>query len=124
MSRTRCANCGQVHTLTARCIYNGRCGRRSQYGDPVRFEVAKFDSSTPKFISLENTMAHKRFEHLPFMRTKNIVSNLTNNSTDNKWDVIYNLWKNNRASFNQYVEGDVHDTLLLAEELFDVKTNS
>lgn len=92
--------------------------------NPVRFEVAKFDGSTPKFISLENTIAHKRFEHLPFLRTKNIVSTMTNTSTDNKWDVIYNLWKNNRNSFNQYVEGDVHDTLLLAEELFSIKSGS
>lgn len=88
--------------------------------NPVRFEVGRVDQSAPSMLSLEKAIDHKRFQHLPFKRTKNIVSNLINSST-NKWDVIYNLWKINRNSFNQYVEGDVHDTLLLAEELFNVK---
>ena len=88
--------------------------------DPVRFEIARIDNSSPKFMSLEKTIAHKRFEHLPFMKTKNIVSDMTNNSGMNKWDVVHNLWKDNRESFNQYIEGDVHDTLLLAEDLFGI----
>jgi len=90
--------------------------------DPIRFEIAKYDNVSPKFISLENAISHKRFSHISFMRTKNIVSNITNNSTTNKWDTIYNLWKSNRESFNKYIEGDVHDTLLLAEELFNIKS--
>ena len=89
--------------------------------NPVRFEIAKAENSPPRFVSLEYAITHKRFERLPFRRTKNIVSQMTNNSTMNKWDAIRNLWQNNRESFNQYIEGDVHDTLLLAEELFDVK---
>jgi|SRR6185312_2982511 len=87
--------------------------------DPIKSEIAKFDNASPRFISLENAISHKRFSHIPFMRTKNIVSDITNNSTINKWDAIYNLWKNDKNSFNKYIEGDVHDTLLLAEELFN-----
>lgn len=90
--------------------------------NPVRFEVANFDKTTPRFISLEYAINHKRFERLPFMKTKNLVSNSTNNSTMNKWEVIHNLWKDDRASFDRYIEGDVHDTLLLAEELFNIKS--
>jgi len=88
--------------------------------DPVRFEIADFDNATPKIISLENAIAHKRFEHLPFKNTKGIVSNMISSGMD-KWTAVYNLWKNNRSSFEPYIEGDVHDTLLLAEELFNVK---
>lgn len=88
--------------------------------NPVRFEVARFDNSKASFLSLEKAISHKRFEKLPFMKTKNIVSDLTSTGM-NKWDVIHNLWKNNKVDFNQYIEGDVHDTLLLAEELFNVK---
>lgn len=92
--------------------------------NPVRFEIARFDGSTPKFVSLETAIAHKRFQHLPFKKTKNIVSDLVNDSTENKWNVIYRLWKEGRDSFTRYIEGDVHDTLLLAEEIFGVKSDS
>lgn len=89
--------------------------------DPVRFEIARVDKSSPSMISLEKTIAHKRFGHLPFMRTKNVVSDLITGSGMNKWDAIHGLWKDDRKSFNQYIEGDVHDTLLLAEDLFGIK---
>lgn len=88
--------------------------------DPVRFEIANFDKVPPKIISLENAISHKRFSHLPFKNTKSIVSTMTNSGMD-KWTAIRSLWKDSNGSFNQYIEGDVHDTLLLAEELFNVK---
>lgn len=91
--------------------------------NPVRFAIGRYDQKPSSFTSLENAIEHKRFQHLPFKKTKNIVSSLID-SSHNKWDVIYKLWKENRADFDRYIEGDVHDTLLLAEELFDVKTNS
>ncbi|MEX2193006.1 MAG: 3'-5' exonuclease [Nitrosarchaeum sp.] len=90
--------------------------------DPVRFEIARVENSSPKFMPLEKTLSHKRFEHLPFMRTKNVVSDMTNNGM-NKWDAIHNLWRDKRESFNQYIEGDVHDTLLLAEDLFNINSS-
>lgn len=90
--------------------------------DPVRFEIGRFDNAPPKITSLENAISHKRFEFMPFMRTKNIVSGMTTDSGMNKWDAIHHLWKNDRKLFNQYVEGDVHDTLLLAENLLGMRS--
>lgn len=90
--------------------------------NPVRFEIARFDGSTAKFRSLEYAISHKRFQHLPFRKAKNIVSDLSRGSKEKKWEIIYDLWKNDRDSFIEYIEGDVHDTLLLAEELFSVKS--
>lgn len=85
--------------------------------NPVRFDIARFDNTSPKFLSLEYAIAHKRFEHLPFRRVKNIVSDKATDSKT-KWDVIREFWKDDRDSFNKYIEGDVHDTLLLSEEIF------
>jgi DNA polymerase elongation subunit (family B) len=90
--------------------------------DPVRFEIGRFDGTSSKFVKLENVISHKRFNSLPFMKTKNVVSDLMTSSGMNKWEAVYSLWKNNRNSFNQYIEGDVHDTLLLAEDLFGIKS--
>jgi hypothetical protein len=86
--------------------------------DPIRFEVAKFDKSSPKFVQLETAIAHPGFRHLKFRNTKNIVSSRMKAHGLTKWDVIYDLWKNHPKLFKQYVEGDVHDTLLLCEEIF------
>jgi DNA polymerase elongation subunit (family B) len=88
--------------------------------NPVRFEIANFDNVSPKMISLENAISHKRFVRLPFKNTKSIVSSMTSSGMD-KWNAIHSLWENNKESFHRYIEGDVHDTLLLAEELFNVK---
>jgi len=84
--------------------------------NPVRFEIGKYDNTSPKFISLEKAICHKRFNHLPFKNTKNIVSGIEGD----KWKIILNLWRNDRNSFKKYAEGDVHDTLLLAEDIFGI----
>lgn len=87
--------------------------------DPVKFEIAKYDNAPWKRHNLEKAIAHPRFKHLTFRNTKNIVSSrLTANPLLTKWEVIHDLWKNDRKSFEQYIEGDVHDTLLLSEEVF------
>lgn len=87
--------------------------------NPVRFEIGRFDNVSPKFLSLEKAISHKRFEHLPFRSMKEVVSQKLDD-TKTKWDVIYNLWKDDRTSFIKYAEGDVHDTLLLAEDIFKI----
>lgn len=89
--------------------------------DPVRFELARHDKATPKFVKLEHAISHKRFQHLCFMKTKHLVTSRMNQNggeIKSKYEVIYDLWKNDRKSFEQYVKGDVHDTLLIAEDLF------
>lgn len=84
--------------------------------DPVRFEIGRHDNAPPKIISLESALAHPRFKGLPFKNTKNIVSSVKGN----KWETIRNLWKNDRKKFKKYIEGDVHDTLLLVEDIFGI----
>lgn len=51
------------------------------------------------------------------MNTKNIVSDIKGD----KWEVIRTLWKNDRKKFEKYIEGDVHDTLVLVEDVFGTK---
>lgn len=91
--------------------------------DPVRFEIGKFDNVSPKFVRLENAISHARFNKIPFMNTKNVVSDLMTTSGMDKWNAIHSLWENDRSDFNKYIEGDVHDTLLLAENLFGIMRN-
>ena len=38
--------------------------------DPVRFEISKVDNVPPKVVSLEKAVEHRRFQNLPFMRTR------------------------------------------------------
>ncbi|MGB9023819.1 MAG: hypothetical protein WCC94_10350 [Candidatus Bathyarchaeia archaeon] len=79
--------------------------------DPCKFEIGA--------AKLEDAIAHPRFQHLKFKNTKHIVSSrMKANQSRTKWDVIHDLWKNDRKLFEQYIEGDVHDTLLIAEDLF------
>jgi hypothetical protein len=86
--------------------------------DPVRFEVAKFDSAKPRFLGLEQAMKHPRFAHLPFRGKKSIVSDLMTSRGMNKWDAIHYLWQNDRPNFEEYITGDSYDTLLITEDLF------
>ena len=87
--------------------------------DHTRFEIAKHDKTSPKFVQLETAIAHPRFKHLTFKSTKRIVSSrMSADQGHTKLDVIHDLWKNDRQLFEQYIEGDVHDTLLIAEDLF------
>lgn len=63
---------------------------------------------------------------IPLRRNKErIVSSRMNpggREPKSKYFVIYDLWKNDRKSFEKYVKGDVHDTLLVAEDLFRGRT--
>ncbi|MDG7051927.1 MAG: hypothetical protein JRN19_05695 [Nitrososphaerota archaeon] len=85
--------------------------------DPVRFEIAKVDRAPPHFLSLEAAIQHERFHGLPFRNAKHVVSDLMKERQLNKWEAIHYLWMNDRERFREYIEGDVYDTLLLAEEL-------
>jgi hypothetical protein len=51
------------------------------------------------------------------MRRKHLASG---SSTENKGKVIYDLWKANDPNFERYLEGDVHDVLMLAECLYGI----
>lgn len=58
-----------------------------------------------------DVLTYTEFSELPFMKTKNIVSS----SRDKKGKDIIRLWKEDKENLKKYNEGDVHDTLLLAE---------
>ena len=41
-------------------------------------------------------------------------------ATENKGKVIYEMWRTHDPNFERYLEGDVHDVLLLAEALYGI----
>ena len=84
---------------------------------PLRFAIAQHDNATPKYKSLADVVAHARFEKLALMRRKQLAQGT---DTENKGKVIYDLWRNHDPNFERYLEGDVHDVLLLAEEMYGV----
>ncbi|MFA5929852.1 MAG: hypothetical protein WC861_03130 [Candidatus Micrarchaeia archaeon] len=84
---------------------------------PLRYAIAAHDNLTPKYKSLSDVVSHARFEKVALMRRKQLAQGT---DTENKGKVIYDLWRNHDPNFERYLEGDVHDVLLLAEELFGV----
>jgi|GEM_PF-901914 len=88
---------------------------------PLRFALAAHDNLTPKYKSLADVVSHARFEKVALMRRKQLAAGT---DTENKGKVIYGMWKARDPNFERYLEGDVHDVLLLAEELFGVTSRS
>ncbi|MFA6907269.1 MAG: hypothetical protein WC263_00400 [Candidatus Micrarchaeia archaeon] len=85
---------------------------------PLRYAIAAHDNLTPKYKSLSDVVSHARFEKVALMRRKQLAQGT---DTENKGKVIYNLWKARDPDFERYLEGDVHDVLLLAEEMYGIK---
>jgi DNA polymerase elongation subunit (family B) len=85
---------------------------------PLRFEVARHDQTNPKYMSLEEVVNHPRFSNLKLKRLKGLVHASTK---EEKGEVIYEMWESKNPDFERYLEGDVYDVLLLAEELFGIK---
>ena len=85
---------------------------------PLRFALAAHDNLTPKYKSLADVVAHQRFANVSLMRRKQLAEGA---STENKGKVIYDMWKGHDPNFERYLEGDVHDVLLLAEEMYGIK---
>ncbi|MFA6214815.1 MAG: hypothetical protein WC717_06100 [Candidatus Micrarchaeia archaeon] len=86
---------------------------------PLRFALAAHDNLTPKYKSLSDVVAHARFEKVALMRRKQLAAGT---DTENKGKVIYEMWRTHNPDFERYLEGDVHDVLLLAEELYGIGT--
>ncbi|MFA4982772.1 MAG: hypothetical protein WC588_01005 [Candidatus Micrarchaeia archaeon] len=99
---------------------------------PLRFEIARHDSCTAKYRSLSFIVSHKRFEGAKLMRRKGLAESNAAASAgkdapagekDRQMDKgmkIYEMWKGNDPAFESYLEGDVHDVLLLAEEIYRI----
>jgi DNA polymerase elongation subunit (family B) len=64
------------------------------------------------YKKLEEALSSQEFAHLPFKRTKHLVS--TDREKKHGED---RLWKEDRETLREYSEGEVHDLLLLAEHL-------
>lgn len=90
--------------------------------DPVRFAISDMDHTSPRMVSLENALQHKRFSHLPFIDSKEVATRVQKERDLGRWEAIHYLWQSDRTAFKKYITGDSHDTLLLAEDLFGVKT--
>lgn len=65
---------------------------------------------------LDDALSSQEFVHLPLERTRDLVSR------DKKGEEIFQLWKKDKERLRKYTEGEVHDILLIAEELAFGKT--
>ena len=63
------------------------------------------------YRKLYEAINSNEFKELPLLRNKNIVPR----SGEEKAKEIYRLWKEDRNNLEKYNKGDVHDTLLIAE---------
>lgn len=89
----------------------------------LRFVVAQSDGTTAKYRSLAYCVGHRMFADVPLMRRKELADAgaQTGNAQTDKGKRIYEMWKNHDPSFENYLEGDVHDVLLLAEQIYGIK---
>ena len=81
----------------------------------ARFEIARFDGTNPKILSLAKVLNHPLFADLPFKNEKWLID-----SKKDKGDQIYEMWKNESEKFARYASGDSHDTLLIFEKNFKI----
>lgn len=66
-----------------------------------------------RYRKLKEAITAPEFQALPLKRTKELVPQARNG----KGQEVYRLWQEDREKLQQYGEGDVHDTLLIAEKL-------
>lgn len=91
----------------------------------VREEMHKDSGrSAQRLPSLEEAIRYfsSRPNHPDFKNTKGILDEAARRCGElcksDKWEVIKYLWRKEQKNFKDYIEGDAHDTLLLAEMLF------
>jgi len=65
------------------------------------------------YKNLEEALSAQEFEHLQLGRTRHLVPT----NREEKGKEIYRLWKENKETLKEYLEGEVHDFLLIAEYL-------
>ncbi len=89
----------------------------------LRYAMARHDGNTAKYRSLAYSVSHPMFSRLPLMRRKGLADPDAQTGKDTQMDKgrkLYEMWKTRDPSFESYLEGDVHDVLLLAEEIYGV----
>lgn len=90
----------------------------------LRYSMARHDGNTAKYRSLAYSVSHPMFAHVPLMRRKELADPDAQAGKDKQMDKgkkLYEMWKTRDPKFESYLEGDVHDVLLLAEEIYGVK---
>jgi len=91
---------------------------------PLRYGIAKHDGTTAKYRSLSFVVSHPKFKDTPLMRRKGLAEadalTADKDKQMNKGMKIYEMWKGHDPAFERYLEGDVHDFLLLAEETYGI----
>jgi len=65
------------------------------------------------YKNLEGVLSAQEFKHLQIGRTRHLVPT----NREEKGKEIYRLWKENKETLKKYLEGEVHDFLLIAEYL-------
>jgi len=70
---------------------------------------------------LDYIINHEYFQSFNLMRTKHIIPD---KHKDDKVNFLYNLWKQKDKRFMQYLQGDVHDILLIAKTIFSKEISS
>ncbi|RLG15983.1 hypothetical protein DRN63_04735 [Nanoarchaeota archaeon] len=103
--------------------------KKQRYGELIKnrrefWKLVDFTESTIH-IDLYHILKYKRYKRfdqvveseefatLPLKRSKNIVAS----RGIKKAQEIYKLWKKRESKLKEYVEGDVHDSLLIAEKI-------
>jgi DNA polymerase elongation subunit (family B) len=65
------------------------------------------------YKNLEEALSAQEFKHLQIGRTRHLVPT----NREEKGKEIYKLWKESKETLKEYLEGEVHDFLLIAEYL-------
>jgi DNA polymerase elongation subunit (family B) len=65
------------------------------------------------YKKFDDALNSPEFSHLPLKKTKGLVPTDRNEKSKE----IYRLWKEDRERLRRYAEGEVHDMLLIAEEI-------
>jgi DNA polymerase elongation subunit (family B) len=65
------------------------------------------------YKNLEEALSAQEFKHLQIGRTRHLVPT----NREEKGKEIYRLWKESKETLKEYLEGEVHDFLLIAEYL-------
>jgi len=80
-----------------------------------RFRIARHDNAPPKYLKLKDVLEHEIFSHLALKKKKHLAEG---DAQQNKGEKVFSLWQNKDPALVEYLEADVHDTLLIAEEIF------
>jgi len=83
----------------------------------ARYRIGRHDNAPPKYLKLSDVIGHGMFCSLPLKKCKGITAA---DGAESKGEKIYRMWREKDTDLARYLEGDVHDTLLIAERIFNI----